>query len=88
MCAGLNRFGPHRLMCLNAWPIKSDTNRGCGLIGEGVALEEKVCHCGCGASRSYIYMLKLCPVGNNSFFLLCLDQDIELLGPLAPDLPI
>jgi len=26
-CGGLKRFGPHRLMCLNAWPIGSGTIR-------------------------------------------------------------
>ena len=30
-CAGLNRSGPRRLMCLNAWPIGSGTIRRCGL---------------------------------------------------------
>ena len=31
-CGGLNRFGPHRLMCLNAWPTGSGTIRRCGLF--------------------------------------------------------
>ena len=35
----LNRCGPPRLMCLNVWPM------GMALL-RGVALLEKVCHCG------------------------------------------
>jgi hypothetical protein len=34
-----NRNGPHRLACLNAWPMGV-----CGLVGVGVALLEEVCH--------------------------------------------
>jgi hypothetical protein len=45
---GLNRDGPHRLMCLNVWPIGSDALRRCGLIGEGAALLVEVCYCGGG----------------------------------------
>jgi hypothetical protein len=37
-CGGLNGYGPHRLMCLNACPIGSDTIRWCGLSGVGVVL--------------------------------------------------
>ena len=44
---GLNGYGPHRLICLNAWPIRSGTIRRCGLVGVDVALE-KLCHCGGG----------------------------------------
>ena len=40
MNGDLNRNAPHRLMCLNTWPIGSGTIRGCGLVGVGVA-----CHC-------------------------------------------
>ena len=32
------KYGPHRLMCLNAWPIGSGTIRRCGLVGVGVSL--------------------------------------------------
>jgi hypothetical protein len=39
---GLNMNGPHRLMCLNAWPIGSGTIRRYGLVGEGVTLLEEV----------------------------------------------
>ena len=37
-CGGLNRYDPHRLMCLNAWPVESDTIRRCGLVGGSVSL--------------------------------------------------
>ena len=43
---GLNRYGPHKLKCLNAWPIASGTIRRCGLVGIGMVLMEKLCHCG------------------------------------------
>ena len=43
---GLNRFGPHKLMCLKAWPTESDTIRRCGLVEVDVALWEEVCHWG------------------------------------------
>jgi hypothetical protein len=45
---GLNRCGPHRLMCLNAWPIWSVTLRRCGLVGVDMTLLEEVHHCGGG----------------------------------------
>jgi len=49
-CRGLNRFGSHRLMCLNAWPSGNGTIRRHGLVGVGVALLEWVwpCWSGCG----------------------------------------
>lgn len=34
--ARLNRFGCHRLMCLNAWPTGNGTIRRCGLVKVGV----------------------------------------------------
>ena len=40
VCAGLNRYGSHRLLCLNAWPVGRDTTRRCGLVGVGVPLLE------------------------------------------------
>jgi hypothetical protein len=43
-CDGLNRFGPHRFMGLNACPIGSGTIRRCGLVSVGMALLEEVCH--------------------------------------------
>lgn len=63
-CSGLTRYDPHRLMCLNAWPIGSDTIRWCGLLRIGVALLEKVCHCGDGLWGP---MLKLHPVWESLF---------------------
>jgi hypothetical protein len=38
MCGGLNRFDPHRFMCLNAWPMRSGTIKRSGLVGESVSL--------------------------------------------------
>jgi hypothetical protein len=38
ICGGLNRFGLHRLMCLNAWLMGSSTIRRCGLLGGSVSL--------------------------------------------------
>ena len=35
---GLNRYGPHRLMCLNAWPIGRGTIRRCGFVEGSVSL--------------------------------------------------
>lgn len=43
-CGGVNRIGPHRFMCLKAWPTGSDTIWSCvfvgtgGLVGESVSL--------------------------------------------------
>jgi hypothetical protein len=45
MCVGLNRFGPHGFICLNAWPIGSGTIRRKVLVRVGVVLLEEVCHC-------------------------------------------
>jgi hypothetical protein len=41
---GLNRFGLHRLMCLNPWPIGSGTIRKYGLVGVEMDFLEEVCH--------------------------------------------
>jgi len=39
VCPGsLNRFGLHKLVCLNALLIESDTLRRCGLVGGSVSL--------------------------------------------------
>ena len=38
------RNGPHRLLCLNAWPIGSDIIRRCGIAGVDVSLLEELCH--------------------------------------------
>jgi hypothetical protein len=42
----LSKYGLHRLMCVNAWPMGSGTIRRCGFVGVCVALLEEVCHCG------------------------------------------
>ena len=46
MCGGLSKNDPHRLMCLNIWPIGNSTIRKCGLVRVGVALLEEICYCG------------------------------------------
>jgi hypothetical protein len=48
ICDNLNRFGYHRFMCLNAWPMRSGTIRRCGLVGGSVSLWRQ-------ALRSHIY---------------------------------
>jgi hypothetical protein len=84
-CSTLNRYGPHRFMCWDAWPISFGTIRRYGLVGVGMALLEKVCHCGGHTSRSP--MIKLCPVWK-TVSLLPMDQDAELPAPSSiPYLP-
>jgi hypothetical protein len=41
----LNRYAPHRHICLNAWLIKSCTIRRYGLVVVGMVLLQEVCHC-------------------------------------------
>jgi hypothetical protein len=60
ICAYVNSYDLHRLMCLNAWPMGSGTIRRCGLIGGGVALLAKYVTVRQGFE--VIYMLKLWPV--------------------------
>ena len=43
-CGGLNRYGSHKLMDLNAWPIRSNTIRNGSLTGIGEALLKEVVH--------------------------------------------
>ena len=43
--AGLNKFGPHKLMCLNVWSMGSGIIKMCGFVGGGVALLEEVWPC-------------------------------------------
>jgi hypothetical protein len=50
---GLNRNGPHILMCLNTWPIESS-----GLVGVAVTLSKEVCHCR-WALRPHMFKLAL-----------------------------
>jgi Fe-S oxidoreductase len=57
-CGSLNRNGPHRLMCLDDWPIGSDTIRRLGLVGIGVSLLQEVGNCGGPALRSPLLKLK------------------------------
>jgi hypothetical protein len=78
-CSGLKRNAPHRLMCLNAWPIRNGTIRKCGLVGVGVAWLEEVWHCVKQPLRSQ----NLKPVP----FLLPVHSDVELWAPPAPRLP-
>lgn len=47
-CCDLNRYDPHRHMCLNAWLLWSGTIRWCSLVGVDVFLLEELCHCGSG----------------------------------------
>ena len=44
-CSGLKRFGAHRFMCLNGWPMGNGMIRKYSLVGVGVALFEEVCYC-------------------------------------------
>ena len=59
LCGGLNRNDPHRLICMNVWPIGSNTIRRCGLDGVGVALLEEVCVPVRSALRSHMFKLGL-----------------------------
>jgi hypothetical protein len=47
-CGGFNGYSPHRLMCLDAWPMGSGSIKRCGLVGVGVALLGELCHYGGG----------------------------------------
>ena len=62
MCVwgGLNRYGPHRLMCVNAWPVGSGTIRRCGIAGVSVALLRTSVTVGVGLE--VFYMLRLLPI--------------------------
>jgi hypothetical protein len=40
-CSGLNGYGPHRFMCLNAWPTGSDTIKRCVRVRIGVTFLEE-----------------------------------------------
>jgi hypothetical protein len=68
---GLNKFGLPRLMCLNAWSIRSGTIRSCGLIGGSVSLCE----------RETVFLIASQSPG------CLLDQNVELSAPPAPWLP-
>ena len=45
-------------MCLDDWPIGSDTIRRLGLVGIGVSLLQEVGNCGGPALRSPLLKLK------------------------------
>ena len=83
-CGGLNRFGPHRFMCLNSWPTESRTTWGYGLIEEVWLCWRKYALWG-WALRSP--MQKLCPVCNPISAWLSSDKDVELSIPPATCLP-
>ena len=68
-CDGLNRNGPYRLVCLNAWPIKNSTIRRCNLVGVSLAFLEEVCHCGVGFEVSYAQAMP--SVGHSSLPVAC-----------------
>ncbi|EGW11258.1 hypothetical protein I79_025152 [Cricetulus griseus] len=72
---GVTRNGPHRLMCLNVWNVRSSSP-----AGVGVALLEEVALWG-WALRSQNW-LKLGLVWHS--LLLPLDQDVELNTSPAP----
>lgn len=73
----LNRNGPHRSTCVNAWPIGRGTLRRCGLVGEEV--------CRCGSSFEVPLAQAMFTVAQS--FLLPMDQDIEPSAPFPVRLP-
>ena len=73
---------PHRLMCLNSWPMGSCTIRRTGVVGVGVALLEEVN----GGLRFPLLCLGSAQCNaDDSGLLLPEDQDVELLAssPIA-----
>jgi hypothetical protein len=63
----------------------SGTIRRCGLVGEGVALLEEVCHWGWGGAGFEVSCAQTLPsVEDSHLFLLPVDQDVELTASLAP----
>ena len=71
-CGGLNKFGPHGHMCLNAWPIGSGNITRCDFVGGSVSLWR-------WALGSL--MLKQHTVRHSVHFLLPVDQDVEFSAP-------
>lgn len=51
-CGGLNKSDSYRIICLNVWPIESDTMRRYGLVGGRMLLLGQILKSP---------MLKLCP---------------------------
>lgn len=80
-CAGLDRYGLERLMCLNAWPTHKYTTKRCFLFGVGVASLKEVHPCGPG-------LQDLHPSAWMSVFS-CLpsEQNVELSAPSMLCLP-
>lgn len=48
VCDGGNRYAPHRLMCLNTWPMGNGTIRRNGLVGVDVLCWRKCVTMGVG----------------------------------------
>ena len=46
ICGGLNRYGTHRLTCLNVCLIGNSTIKRCGLVVGAMVLLKEVCQCG------------------------------------------
>lgn len=83
-CGSLNRYDPHRLICLNVWPIEIGTRRyslvgsRCDLAGRTVSLWRQVLRSHICSSHAQWDSLSLLPA----------DEDIELSVPFpAPCLP-
>lgn len=66
---GLNRYGSHRLRCLNTLLIESGNIKRFSFVGLYVGLLEQVCHF---VVDFEVYMLKLCPVWDTQFTSCCL----------------
>ena len=71
-CGVLNKYGPHRLMRLNAWPIVSDATRKCSLVGGSVSPWRRALR---------YHKVKLHPVWYTVLLLLPADQDVKLFAP-------
>jgi hypothetical protein len=86
-CGGVTGLGPHRFMCLGAWPMRSGTMSGCGLVGGSMSLWGWVLRSLCSSSAQYGrkpppgYLWEIV----SSWLLL--DQDIELLALPASHQP-
>jgi hypothetical protein len=70
---GLNRYGPHRPMCLDAWLMRNGTIRRCGLVGGSVTVEV-----------GFLLCSNFNKCGRQLFLLLPTDQDVEL-SALSPE---
>lgn len=70
-------------MCLNVWPIGSDTIRRCVLVRIGVSLLEEIYHCGGGLLGP---MFKVHPVQKRDSSWRPSDQELSAPSP-TPCLP-